>query len=109
MKPIRIPLSQADSRGKIRFIYEQVAKILAIDLNSIVIYNGGKALVANFLQEYAFSSEFLRVSLKNGIIKGGKGGFGSLLRSMNPKKQPTDNFDACRDLSGRRIRTVQNE
>ena len=109
MKPIRIPLSHADSRDKIRFIYEQVPKIMVIDSNSIVIYNGGKALVSNFLQEYAFSSEFLRVSLKNGIIKGGKGGFGSLLRSMNPKKQPTDNFDACRDLSGRRIRTVQNE
>mmetsp|Transcript_22291 Transcript_22291/g.21509 ORF Transcript_22291/g.21509 Transcript_22291/m.21509 type:complete len:133 (+) Transcript_22291:71-469(+) len=44
-----------------------------------------------------------------GGLKGGKGGFGSLLRSMNPKKKPTENFDACRDLSGRRVRNVQNE
>ena len=40
---------------------------------------------------------------------GGKGGFGSLLRSMKPKAKGNENFDACRDLSGRRLRTVQNE
>ena len=48
----------------------------------------------------------MRVSLP---LFGGKGGFGSLLRSMNPKKNLADNFDSCRDLSGRRLRTVQNE
>jgi hypothetical protein len=40
---------------------------------------------------------------------GGKGGFGSLLRSMKPKAKGNENFDACRDLSGRRLRTVNNE
>lgn len=40
---------------------------------------------------------------------GGKGGFGSLLRSMKPKIKGDENFDACRDLSGRRLRTVNNE
>ncbi|KYQ93033.1 hypothetical protein DLAC_05642 [Tieghemostelium lacteum] len=42
---------------------------------------------------------------------GGKGGFGSLLRS-NAKKvgqKETTNFDACRDLDGRRLRHVNNE
>ncbi len=28
---------------------------------------------------------------------------------MNPKKNLADNYDSCRDLSGRRLRTVQNE
>ena len=42
-------------------------------------------------------------------LPGGKGGFGSLLRSMNPKKTLADNYDSCRDLSGRRLRTVQME
>lgn len=28
---------------------------------------------------------------------------------MNPKKKTVDNFDSCRDLSGRRLRNVQNE
>ena len=28
---------------------------------------------------------------------------------MNPKKTLADNYDSCRDLSGRRLRTVQTE
>lgn len=42
-------------------------------------------------------------------IIGGKGGFGSLLRGQAPTKKYTQNFDSCRDLSGRRLRTVHNE
>lgn len=36
-------------------------------------------------------------------LSGGKGGFGSLLRGEG-KRKVVDNFDACRDLQGRRIR-----
>jgi hypothetical protein len=36
-------------------------------------------------------------------LRGGKGGFGSNLRAAG-KQKLTDNFDACRDLNGRRIR-----
>jgi hypothetical protein len=50
----------------------------------------------------------LKVKLRS-CLNGGKGGFGSLLRSMNPKKKLTDNFEACRDLSGRRLRNINNE
>ena len=50
----------------------------------------------------------IRVDLKN-PLQGGKGGFGSLLRSMKPKTKGDQNFEACRDLSGRRLRTVQQE
>ena len=42
-------------------------------------------------------------------ILGGKGGFGSLLRGQAPKKKYTSNFSSCRDLSGRRLRQVENE
>ena len=41
-------------------------------------------------------------------INGGKGGFGSLLRGSK-SAQTTTNFDACRDLSGRRMRHVNAE
>lgn len=37
--------------------------------------------------------------------RGGKGGFGSLLRGSG-KTAMTENEDACRDLSGRRLRLV---
>lgn len=40
---------------------------------------------------------------------GGKGGFGALLRGQGRDGKITDNFDACRDLSGRRIRHVEAE
>ncbi|KAG5251701.1 hypothetical protein OIU77_024778 [Salix suchowensis] len=44
-------------------------------------------------------------------LLGGKGGFGSLLRGAATKagQKKTDNFDACRDMSGRRLRHVNAE
>jgi len=63
------------------------------------------------------SEEYLRSGMMhpctvfiNGILLGGKGGFGANLRRqggrMGAKK--TTNFDACRDLNGRRLKTVKN-
>lgn len=42
-------------------------------------------------------------------LKGGKGGFGSLLRAIGAQIEKTTNRDACRDLSGRRLRDVKRE
>ncbi|KAM0944517.1 putative sde2 ubiquitin domain, Ubiquitin-like domain superfamily [Dioscorea sansibarensis] len=44
-------------------------------------------------------------------LRGGKGGFGSLLRGAATKagQKKTNNFDACRDMSGRRLRHVNAE
>lgn len=38
------------------------------------------------------------------VLLGGKGGFGSLIRAQVTKRKKITNFDACRDLDGRRIR-----
>lgn len=40
---------------------------------------------------------------------GGKGGFGALLRGLGRDGKITTNFDACRDLQGRRIRHQTTE
>ncbi|KAI6702603.1 hypothetical protein NL676_011739 [Syzygium grande] len=50
----------------------------------------------------------LHLSLR---LPGGKGGFGSLLRGAATKagQKKTNNFDACRDMSGRRLRHVNAE
>ena len=40
---------------------------------------------------------------------GGKGGFGSMLRAIGAQIEKTTNHEACRDLSGRRMRDVNNE
>jgi hypothetical protein len=47
---------------------------------------------------------FMEFRLRRGL-PGGKGGFGAMLRGSNASKK-TANFDACRDLSGRRLRDV---
>ncbi|CAD5112834.1 DgyrCDS2045 [Dimorphilus gyrociliatus] len=44
-----------------------------------------------------------------GKLNGGKGGFGSLLRSIGAQIEKTTNKEACRDLSGRRMRDLKNE
>eukprot|EP01080_Neovahlkampfia_damariscottae_P008546 gene8546-370_t len=41
-------------------------------------------------------------------ILGGKGGFGANLKKQGRKKKVT-NFNACRDLNGRRVRDIINE
>ncbi|XP_015267345.1 PREDICTED: phosphatidylinositol-glycan biosynthesis class F protein isoform X1 [Gekko japonicus] len=40
---------------------------------------------------------------------GGKGGFGSMLRALGAQIEKTTNREACRDLSGRRLRDVNQE
>ena len=42
-------------------------------------------------------------------LLGGKGGFGSMLRAIGAQIEKTTSREACRDLSGRRIRDVNNE
>ena len=51
---------------------------------------------------------FLRLSFR---LLGGKGGFGSLLRSGGSGRiaKKKTNLDACRDLSGRRLRSVKDQ
>ena len=42
-------------------------------------------------------------------LPGGKGGFGSMLRALGAQIEKTTNKDACRDLSGRRLRDINEE
>jgi len=42
-------------------------------------------------------------------LNGGKGGFGSMLRAIGAQIEKTTNKEACRDLSGRRLRDINEE
>ncbi len=44
-----------------------------------------------------------------GGLPGGKGGFGSMLRALGAQIEKTTNREACRDLSGRRLRDINEE
>ena len=62
-------------------------------------------------QEYvSLDASVVRASVSNALA-GGKGGFGAMLRSLAKQagKKKTTDFGACRDLSGRRLRHVNDE
>uniref|UniRef100_A0A8D8RN00 Protein SDE2 homolog n=1 Tax=Cacopsylla melanoneura TaxID=428564 RepID=A0A8D8RN00_9HEMI len=57
-------------------------------------------------QEAQYDHGVVRVSPK---VLGGKGGFGSMLRAIGAQIEKTTNREACRDLSGRRLRDINEE
>eukprot|EP00882_Tetradesmus_deserticola_P021602 GHRQ01023384.1.p1 GENE.GHRQ01023384.1~~GHRQ01023384.1.p1 ORF type:complete len:238 (+),score=114.94 GHRQ01023384.1:175-888(+) len=67
-----------------------------------LLSNTASTLAAAGLQDSCSVTLLLRLC-------GGKGGFGALLRGQGRDGKITDNFDAMRDLSGRRIRHVEAE
>ncbi|CAH0473325.1 unnamed protein product [Peronospora belbahrii] len=69
--------------------------------------NGRKLDVSSHVP--AFPS-IIRARLRGGL-RGGKGGFGAMLRSMGKASgaKATTDFGACRDLHGRRLRHVNQE
>ena len=69
-----------------------------------VISNGKNLSLNSELKDYENSIIEFRI-----ILKGGKGGFGTLLKTQPARKKLTNNFDACRDLSGRRVGHVNQE
>lgn len=73
--------------------------------NTFLIEKNGRKL--DLTVDHSFSNDdVLKIWPK---VLGGKGGFGSLLRSFGKQILISKNKEACRDLNGRRIRDVNNE
>ena len=84
---------------------ESLYSDLNLNENNTYLISEGKLLKNNFpLIDY--DNKIIEVRLR---LKGGKGGFGSSLRLQQATKKQTKNFDACRDLQGRRLRKVNQE
>lgn len=83
-------------------LYSLVQEIIPLTKEDIYFtYNGKK------LQDDAHISEgVVRVIPR---LLGGKGGFGSMLRAIGAQIEKTTNREACRDLSGRRLRDINEE
>ena len=78
---------------------------LNLNKDNTYLISEGKILKDNYsLIDY--DNKIIEVRIK---LKGGKGGFGSSLRLQQATKKQTKNFDACRDLQGRRLRKVNQE
>ena len=88
-------------RKTIKSLYSE----LNLNKDNTYLISEGKLLKENFpLNDY--DNKIIEVRIK---LKGGKGGFGSSLRLQQATKKQTKNFDACRDLQGRRLRKVNQE
>ncbi|CAI0442134.1 unnamed protein product [Linum tenue] len=89
-----------------REIKRRIFEITRIPVQSQRLVSGGRQLD----DDSVVSTPECSVQLLLGL-RGGKGGFGSLLRGAATKagQKKTNNFDACRDMSGRRLRHVNAE
>lgn len=67
--------------------------------------NGKRLTVASQLDENN-NNAAVHIHLR---VLGGKGGFGSMLRAIGAQIEKTTNREACRDLSGRRLRDINEE
>ncbi|CAL9128288.1 unnamed protein product [Musa textilis] len=81
-----------------------------IPLRFLRLVSGSRAISDETVISASTDGLFPSVSLLL-RLPGGKGGFGSLLRGAATKagQKKTNNFDACRDMSGRRLRHVNAE
>jgi len=79
----------------------EVARGIPSDI-LIFYYNGRRAAES---QEFDHNAT-VDVALS---LFGGKGGFGSMLRALGAQIEKTTNNEACRDLSGRRLRDINEE
>ncbi|NXF33156.1 SDE2 regulator, partial [Nyctibius bracteatus] len=89
--------------GLVRGLLCDRARVLNIPEESLYVKcNGRLADDEDVLQNGAVYSLEPRLC-------GGKGGFGSMLRALGAQIEKTTNREACRDLSGRRLRDVNHE
>ncbi|XP_076888552.1 uncharacterized protein LOC143539008 [Bidens hawaiensis] len=90
-------------------IKSKLQTLTSIPPHHQLLTSNGKSLSdATYLHHHKSSLPTIHLSLR---LRGGKGGFGSLLRGAATKagQKKTNNFDACRDMSGRRLRHVNAE
>ncbi|XP_043793222.1 replication stress response regulator SDE2 [Apis laboriosa] len=83
---------------KIQELYDYIEGLTE---NFYIIYNG-KLIHENAICYNGYISIVPR-------LFGGKGGFGSMLRAIGAQIEKTTNREACRDLSGRRLRDINEE
>ncbi|KAK4801335.1 hypothetical protein SAY86_021822 [Trapa natans] len=87
-------------------IKERIFELIKLPISEqCLVYSGRQIDDASLLPS---SDSTVHLCLR---LRGGKGGFGSLLRGAATKagQKKTNNFDACRDMSGRRLRHVNAE
>lgn len=96
-----IPELHCENLSQLKDEISQQYGIYAEDL--FVTINGKAASNDSPLKD---ENDVIRVFIR---LLGGKGGFGSMLRAIGAQIEKTTNREACRDLSGRRLRDINEE
>lgn len=101
-------ISLPSTDATVESIKRQVQVREGVPASLLDLYVNGKKLVENALIPRLPAIVRARMS---GGLRGGKGGFGAMLRSSGKGAgaKATTSFGACRDLNGRRLRHVNQE
>lgn len=83
---------------------EDISQQYGIFAEDLFVTLNGKAVSSDI--QLNKDENIIRVFTK---LVGGKGGFGSMLRAIGAQIEKTTNREACRDLSGRRLRDINEE
>lgn len=107
---VRLPLSrktmcvECDGLGvPAEEILREVSRHEGIPEELLALSCGGRRL----LEILVTDGQWLTCAVTG--LPGGKGGFGSMLRAIGAQIEKTTNREACRDLSGRRLRDINHE
>lgn len=88
-------------------LIEQIENTLNLRSSEYYLTQNGKRFTAaSQLSENSAHNAAIHIHLR---MLGGKGGFGSMLRAIGAQIEKTTNREACRDLSGRRLRDINEE
>lgn len=83
-------------------VWDRIQQSTTIPRDNFYILHNGR--LANNLDTLSTGSAIITPR-----FLGGKGGFGSMLRAIGAQIEKTTNREACRDLSGRRLRDINEE
>lgn len=107
---VRLPLSrrtaciECDADGApLADLTQEVARLEGIPEKCLALTCGGRRLTGATVT----TGQWLTCVVTG--LPGGKGGFGSMLRAIGAQIEKTTNREACRDLSGRRLRDINHE
>lgn len=82
-------------------LYEAVSTALKLSRHEFYLTQNGRRIM-----DVVELGQIIRFHLR---MIAGKGGFGSMLRAIGAQIEKTTNREACRDLSGRRLRDINEE
>ncbi|XP_032667923.1 replication stress response regulator SDE2 [Odontomachus brunneus] len=90
-----------ETPGIAREVWERIEETVGIKQDEYYIIHNGR-----LMHEDDICHGYMTIVPRT---LGGKGGFGSMLRAIGAQIEKTTNREACRDLSGRRLRDINEE